>query len=58
MLNKDFAIELCNHMEDRILELCEKMRTGNYNEASLPSFYMGLEADIVSYIEEKGLKLK
>ena len=58
MKNKIFADKLSDYVEDRILELCEKFRTGKYNGASLPAFWMGFEADIETFLEENNLSVE
>lgn len=45
-------------MEPRIQEICEKFRTGNYNDASLYVFFMGLESSIESFLEDKKLWIR
>lgn len=45
-------------MEDRISEICEKYRTGNYNEASYYAFAMGAVSDISTFLEKKHLSIK
>jgi len=42
-------------MEKRILEICQKFMKGNVNMASLPAFWMGLEGDINSFLEDNKL---
>ena len=55
MKRKEFADKLCDYMEKRIVEICSKFEKGNVNHASLPAFYMGLEGDIESFLEENKL---
>jgi len=55
MKRKKFASKLCNYMEKRILEICQKFMKGNVNMASLPAFWMGLEGDINSFLEDNKL---
>ena len=57
MKKEKFAEKLCDHMEDRVVEICNKFAKGNVNMASLPAFWMGLEADITSFLEENKLKV-
>jgi len=58
MDKEEFASRLCNYMEDRILEICNKFGKGNVNMASLPAFWMGLEGDIETFLEENKLDVK
>ena len=58
MKRRDFARKLCIMMEPRIQEICEKFRTGNYNDASLYVFFMGLESSIESFLEDKKLWIR
>jgi hypothetical protein len=58
MKRKKFASKLCDYMENRIIEICSKFEKGNVNEASLPAFWMGLEADIESFLEENKLWIR
>lgn len=38
--------EIIKSMEDRVWELCRKIESGNYNSASLPAFWLGVQGDI------------
>jgi len=57
MKRKDFAVKLCDNMEDRVVEICKKFAKGNVNEASLPAFWIGLEMDICSFLEDNKLRI-
>ena len=41
------------HLESRIIEICEKFRTGNYNGASMLAFQMGAICDIEEVIHKQ-----
>jgi len=55
MKRKEFAVKLCDKMESRVIEICKKFAKGNVNMASLPAFWIGLEGDIESFLEENKL---
>ena len=57
MLKQEFAVKLCDKMEARVVEICKKFATGNVNGASLPAFFVGLEGDIESFIEDNKLRI-
>jgi len=57
MINKKFAQKLCDCMEERVVEICTKFAKGNVNSASLPAFWIGLEGDIESFLEDNKLKV-
>lgn len=46
MKNGNMAERICTVLEPRIIQLCKKFRTGNYNAATMPAFWMGAEADV------------
>jgi len=58
MKREIFAKKLCDKLEPRVQEICKKFAKGNVNQASLPAFWMGLEGDIISFIEDYNLKIK
>jgi len=43
--------EICKSMEGRIMQLCERFRTDDYNEATIYVFWIGVQGDI-----DEGLK--
>lgn len=55
MKRKEFATKLFSYMENRINEICEKFRTGNYNEASYFAFAIGSVSDIETFLKDKQL---
>lgn len=58
MKPEDFSIKLCKYIEPRINEICNKFSKGNVNSASLPAFWISLEADIQSFLKENKLRIK
>ena len=58
MKREKFANKLCDYMEERVVEICKKFAKGNVNHASLPAFWMGLEGDIKSFLEENNLRIR
>ena len=58
MRREEFARKLCDYMEPRVVEICKKFATGNVNLASLPAFWMGLEGDINTFLEDKNLRIR
>lgn len=50
--------EIIKSMEDRILELYQKIEKGNYNEATLPAFFLGLQGDIDEGLKKAKKKIK
>jgi len=57
MKTKQFAEELCDYMEKRVVEICTKFAKGNVNMASLPAFWLGLSGDIQTFIKENKLEV-
>lgn len=55
MNRQEFASQLCDCMENRVIEICEKFQEGNVNMASMPAFWLGLEGDIETFLEENKL---
>jgi hypothetical protein len=55
MKKEVFTMKLCNQLEDRILEICKKFYEGNFNEASLYVFWIGLSGDIQSFLDKNKL---
>jgi len=55
MRKEDFVNRLCIKLEPRVVEICDKFAKGNVNAASLPAFWIGLEGDIESFLEENKL---
>lgn len=58
MRREKFAKELCDYLEERIVEICKKFEEGNVNGASLPAFWIGLEADVESFLTEHKLTVE
>lgn len=54
---EDFAGDLCDYMEERLLEIITKFAKGNVNMASLPAFWIGLEADITNFLNNNKLQI-
>jgi len=57
MKREEFVSKLCDEMEDRVVEICDKFETHNVNLASLPAFWMGLEMDIMTFLTKHGLTI-
>jgi len=49
---KNMTERICIVLEPRIIQLCKKFRTGNYNAATMPAFWMGAEADIADVLRK------
>lgn len=57
MIPDEFAIGLCDYIEPRVVEICKKFGKGKVNMASLPAFWIGLEGDIVSFLDQNKFKI-
>lgn len=57
MKKEKFAVKLCNELKPRVLQICSKFVKGNVNAASLPAFWIGLEGDIQTFLEENKLSI-
>jgi len=50
---KELASKICDALEPRIVQLCKKFATHNCNNATLPAFWIGAEADVLEVLEAK-----
>jgi hypothetical protein len=55
MKKKEFARKLCKVMEPRIEEIVTKFFERKFNNASMYAFFMGLEGDIESFLDDNKL---
>ena len=57
MKKQEFAERLCENIEPRIMEICKKFAKGDTNNASLYAFWIGLSANIQSFLEDNKLRI-
>ena len=58
MKREDFSEKVCDIIEPTIIEISEKIRTGDYDNEDLILFWRKMENDINKFLGEENLEIK